>query len=244
MSICITGGSSGIGRAIAERFARPGNDVFINYHADDEAAREAAAAVESNGARAHLIKADVGPPEGARELIKQVSAEVDSLDQLVHCAARTVTGPLLEMDAEALSEVITVNGTALVFLVQQALPLLGPGSTVFFLSSRGSKMVIPNYGSLGSAKALGETLIRYLAVELAGKGVRANTVSPGPLDTPAFRSMFPDSWQQRLEGAAAANPSGRGVQFEDAVNAVEALSQPGMEMVQGQTVAVDGGLSL
>ena len=91
MAICVTGGSSGLGRAIAERFARTGTDVFVNYHANDAAAEEAVAAVEAAGGVAHLVKADVGTRRGRRELIGAVTEKVDRLDQLVHCAAKAVT---------------------------------------------------------------------------------------------------------------------------------------------------------
>lgn len=244
MAICVTGGSSGIGRSIAERFARSGTDVFINYHSNDEAAAEALEAVEAAGGRGHLVKADVGTPEGVRELFGAVAARVDRLDQLVHCAAKALTGPLLEAEPEELDEAIAVNGLALVNLTREALPLLGKGSTVFYVSSRGARYVIPNYGSLGTAKALGEHIVRYLAKELAPRGVRAITVSPGAIDTAAFRAMFPDTWEERLAAANAANPIGRGVTGEDCAALVELLANPELEMVTGQTVVADGGSSL
>lgn len=244
MAICVTGGSSGLGRAIAERFARSGTDVFINYHADDEAAAEAVDAVEAAGGVAHLVKADVGTVDGARELIGAVGERVDRLDQLVHCAAKAITGPLLEISPEDLRESIAVNGLGLVNLVREALPLMGEGSTVFYVSSRGARFVIPDYGSLGSAKALGEHLVRYLAREVAPHGVRVLTVAPGAVDTAAFRAMFPDTWEERLAAAAAANPMGRGVTGEDCAALVEMLANPELTMVQGQTITADGGASL
>jgi enoyl-[acyl-carrier protein] reductase III len=244
MAICVTGGSSGLGRAVAERFATPGNDVFINYHADDAAAAETAAAVEALGATAHLLKVDVTTPDGARELAGAVSEKVARLDQLVHAAAKTVSGPLLECPPDELDDAIRLNGTALVHLVREALPLLGEGSTVFFLSSRGARRVIPHYGSLGTAKALSEHIVRYLAVELASRGVRVNTIAPGAVDTKAFRAMFPDTYEERLAAAAKANPTGRGVQLSDAADVVEALSRPEFSMVNGQTISIDGGVSL
>jgi enoyl-[acyl-carrier protein] reductase III len=244
LAICITGGSSGLGRGIAERFARTGTDVFINYHANDEAAAEAAAAVEAAGGRAHPIKVDVGTAEGCAELIAFVRERVDRLDQLVHGAAKAQTGSLLEMSSADLRESIAVNGIALVDLVREALPIMGKGSTVFYLTSRGARFVIPNYGSLGTAKALGEHLVRYLARECAPHGVRVMSVSPGAVDTAAFRSMFPDTWEERLAAAAAANPMGRGVTLEDCAALVEMLSNPELEMVQGQTITTDGGASL
>lgn len=244
MSICVTGGSSGLGRAIAERFARTGTDVFVNYHSNDAAAEEAVAAVEAAGGVAHLVKANVGTLEGVATLIGAVTDKVDRLDQLVHCAAKAVTGPLLEASPEELDEAISVNGLALVNLVREALPVMGEGSTVFYVSSRGARFVIPNYGSLGTAKALGEHIVRYLAREVAPRGIRVMTVAPGAVDTAAFRSMFPDTYQERLEAAAKANPMGRGVTAEDCAALVEMLSNPELTMVQGQTITADGGASL
>jgi len=244
VAICITGGSSGLGRGIAERFARSGTDVFINYHANDDAAGEAAAAVEAAGGRPHLIKADVATVAGCAEVIAAVREKVDRLDQLVHGAAKAQTGSLLQMDSADFRESIAVNGIALVDLVREALPIMGRGSTVFYLTSRGARFVIPNYGSLGTAKALGEHVVRYLARECAPHGVRVMSVSPGAVDTAAFRSMFPDTWEERLAAAAAANPMGRGVTVEDCAALVELLADPELEMVQGQTITTDGGASL
>jgi enoyl-[acyl-carrier protein] reductase III len=244
MAICVTGGSSGLGRAIAERFAPGGTDVFINYHADDEAAEEAWAAVQAAGGVPHLIKADVGTAEGCAEVIAAVREKVDRLDQLVHGAAKAQTGSLLGMSSTDLRESIAVNGIALVDLVREALPIMGNGSTVFYLTSRGARSVIPNYGSLGTAKALGEHVVRYLARECAPHGVRVMSVSPGAVDTAAFRSMFPDTYEERLAAAAGANPMGRGVTVEDCAALVETLANPELEMVQGQTITTDGGASL
>lgn len=244
MAICITGGSSGLGRGIAERFARAGADVFINYHANDAAAEEAAAAVEAAGGRPHLVKADVGTAAGCAELIGTVRERVDRLDQLVHAAARAQSGPLLELGPEDLRTSIAVNGIALVDLVREALPIMRRGSTVFYVSSRGARFVIPGYGSLGTAKALGEHVVRYLARECAPLGVRVMTVAPGSVDTAAYRAMFPDTWEERLAAAAASNPMGRGVTVEDCAALVEKLADPELEMVQGQTITTDGGASL
>jgi len=86
MAILVTGGSKGIGRAIALQFAKPGTDVFINYAHDDDAAAATASLVEAQGAAAHLIRQDVGTPEGCRAVVAAVTASTDHLDQVVHCA--------------------------------------------------------------------------------------------------------------------------------------------------------------
>jgi enoyl-[acyl-carrier protein] reductase III len=243
-AVLVTGGSSGIGRAIAERFARPGVDVFVNYRAREAPAQDAAEAISARGATPYLVKADVGTETGAADLIAIVQQRAGRLDQLVHCAAATHSGPLLHASREELLKCIEVNALGLLSLVGEALPLFAPGSSVIYVSSRGARSVLPSYGALGVAKALGEQLVRYLAAEVAGRGIRVNTISVGAVDTAAFRSMFPDDHRQRLERAAAANPSGRGVMADDAAELAWMLSRPELAMVQGQTVTVDGGASL
>jgi enoyl-[acyl-carrier protein] reductase III len=244
VSICVTGGSSGIGRAIAERFATEGNDVFINYHVDDSSAQEAAASVRRAGARPHLVKADIGTEGGIAQLISVVSQEVAHLDQLVHAAASAVSGPLLDQSWNDVIDSVAVNGVALVMLVKEALPLLDGGSSVVYITSQGSRSAIPHYGTLGVGKALGEQAVRYLAAEVGRRDIRVNAVSPGPLDTTAFRTMFPNAWESILETAAKSNPAGRGLEFSDVVDVVEMLARPEFAMVRGQVITIDGGLSL
>lgn len=243
MAILITGGSKGIGRALATRFGAEGDDVFINYHRDDEAAKAAADSVESAGGQAVLVKGDVSSPAGAQRVVDEVAEEVDRLDQVVHCAVDPLSSPLLDVDLERFTEAVTLNGIGLLYIAQAAFPLLEEGSTIFFMSSRGSETVVPGYAALGTSKAFGECLIRYLAKELAPHGIRANTVAAGPLDTEAIHSVL-DNADERLAAAAEANPSGRGLEFDDVTEAVVWLASPEAEMVQGQLLFVDGGLYL
>jgi enoyl-[acyl-carrier protein] reductase III len=167
MAVLITGGTKGIGLAIAKRFAKPGVDIFIAYRNDEASAAAASAEIAALGARPHAIKADVSNPAGARALLAEVALIVDRLDLLVH-------GAVLDADPDAFAEAITLNGTSLVFLVQAARPLLKRGSSIIFLSSRGSRQIVPAYAAIGAGKALAEALTRYLAPELAPLGVRIN----------------------------------------------------------------------
>jgi enoyl-[acyl-carrier protein] reductase III len=190
MAVLITGGTKGIGLAIAKRFATPGADIFMVYRRDDASADAASAEIAALGARPHALKADVSTPAGARALLAKVGATVDRLDLLVHGAVRVMVGPILDADPDAFAEAITLNGTSLVFLVQAARPLLKRGSSVIFLSSRGSRQIVPAYAAIGAGKALAEALARYLAPELAPLGVRINCIAPGTLDTEAVRDLF------------------------------------------------------
>lgn len=241
MSILITGGTKGIGLAIARRFAKPGTLVFLNYCQDDDSAREAERQVTALGAIAHLIRANTGTPEGVQTIMDSVKRETDRLDQLVHCAVRVVPEPLLEMSARTLGQAVHLNGTAIAWLAQAAKPLFRRGSTVFFITSRGSRTVVPNYAAVGASKALAEALIRYLAQELAPLGVRANCVAPGTVDTQALRSVFGNRTDSYLKEAARTNPTGRNVEHDDYAALIEFLASREAEMIQGQVIFVNGG---
>ena len=241
MAILITGGTKGIGLAIGRRFAKPGADVFLNFRADAEGARLAQGQIEALGARCHLIQGDVGTPEGARAVVAGVAARSDRLDQLVHCAVKVIAQPLLTIDPAALTQAINLNGTALVYLTQAARPLFRPGATVIFLSSRGGRTPLPNYAAVGAGKALAESLVRYLALELAPLGVRANCVAPSAVDTEALRQVYGERTDEIMRQAAAANPSGRNVIDDDYCSLIEYLASPSAAMIQGQVVFVTGG---
>ena len=141
-----------------------------------------------------------------------MAERTERLDQLVHCAVRAIPRPALDCDADDFTAAVNLNGTALLYLVQAADPLLVRDSTVFFLTSRGGRTVVPNYAAIGVAKALAESLVRYLASELAPRGVRINTIAPGVVETDALRALFGEQAAEIARHAAETNPSGRGVQ--------------------------------
>lgn len=241
MAILVTGGTKGIGLAIARRFAKPDTDVFLNFRADAAAAEQARIEIEGLGARCHLIKGNVGTPDGAKAVLAAVAAKTDRLDQLVHCAVKVIPEPLLTIDPIALTEAINLNGTALVYLTQAARSLFRSGSTVFFLSSRGSRTPIHNYAAVGAGKSLAESLVRYLALELAPLGVRANCVAPGVVDTEALRQVYGDRTDEIMRQSAVANPTGRNVTDDDYCSLIEYLASPSAAMIQGQVIFVTGG---
>jgi len=240
-AILITGGTKGIGLAIAERLAGPGVAIYLNYRQDQAAAARAAERLAALGAVPHTIRADVSTPAGARALLEEVARTTDRLDVIVHGAVTVLVGPLLDMDMAALADAITVNGTSLVFLVQAARPLLVPGTSIVFLSSRGSRQVVPAYGAIGAGKALAEAFVRYLVPELAPLGVRINCIAPGTLDTEAIRTLFGNQTDAFLAAEQAGNPSGRNISHDDYTGLVAFLAGPDAAMIQGQVIFVNGG---
>ncbi len=244
MSILIAGGTKGIGLAIAKAFAPTAGDVFLGYHSDEAAAEAAAQAVAAAGGRPHLVKASVETPEGCAQLVETVRASCGALDQLVHCAVDAYATTTLEADPARFASAVATNGTSLLYLVQAALPLMARGSSIFYLTSRGGRIVVPNYAAVGVAKALAESLIRYLAVELAPRGVRINAIAPAIVETDAVRTLFGANAAEIVRASASHNPSGRGVVDSDYTSLMKWLASPEAEFIQGQVFFVNGGANL
>jgi NAD(P)-dependent dehydrogenase (short-subunit alcohol dehydrogenase family) len=243
MTIIVTGGIKGIGLAIAEHLARPGQRLVLAYRSDDAAAAAAKAQLEATGALVTTVRADVGQPAEAARLMAQVEVEVDSPTHLIHSAAMIYPTGLLDADLETFSQAMQVNGLSLLYLVQAALPLFTPGSSVVLISSAGARAVSANYAALGVGKALAESLMRYLSQELAPRGVRINAVAPGLVATTSVASMVggEDAAARVFERAARSNPSGRMSRDSDYTGVVEFLLSSAAEFVQGQVIHANGG---
>lgn len=234
VTILIVGGTKGIGLAVATAFAPDAGDVILVYHSDEGAAQVAAEAVAEAGGQPHLVKADAGTPEGCAAMISAAGAITDRLDQVVHCAVDAYASTALAADPIRFARAITTNGTSLLFLVQAALPLLSRGSTVFYLTSRGGRIVVPNYAAVGVSKALAESLMRYLAVELAPKGVRINAIAPAIVETDAVRALFGAKAAGLVRDSARHNPSGRGVVDADYTGLMRWLASPPPNSFRGR----------
>lgn len=244
MSVLVTGGTRGIGLTVARSFAAPGRRIFVNYRQDRVAAESAVALLESQGAVAEAVAADVGTPAGCAALLSAVTGAGEPLDQLVHCAVRPLPGQVLDADPDAFNTAVQVNGMSLMYLVQAGSPHMRCGSSVIYLTSRGGRVVIPNYAAIGVAKALAESLMRYLAVELAPRGIRINAVAPGIVETQAVTTLFGEQARGLVDQAAASNPSGRGVKAEDYTSLIHWLASDEAAYIQGQVVYVNGGANL
>ena len=236
-SVFVTGGSRGIGKAIALRFAREGaTRVAIGFFRSDAAAEETARELEELGAEPVLVRGNVAGDRVAREVV-----ELGPLDVLVHNAATGIIRPALETEDKHWDWTHSANARALLSLVRAAAPAMQPGSSVVALSSLGASRVLDNYALVGTSKAALEALVRYLAVELGPRGIRVNAVSGGVVETGALEH-FPNR-EEMLE-IGARNPAGRIVTPEDVAGAVCFLCGPDAEMIRGQVLVVDGGFSL
>ncbi len=242
--VLVTGGSRGIGRAIALKFAGEGADVIINYLRKRSAAEETAEAIRAHGVRAHLVKADVGDLNSLNAMFDEIEREFDGLDILVNNAASGYIRPIMEQKPKGWEWTININARSHLFAAQRAVPLMQKrgGGHIIGISSLGSQFVLPEYVVIGISKAAVETLTRYLAVELAPYNIRANAVSGGVVDTDALK-FFPNR-EAMLRQSLEKTPAGRLVTPEDIANVVAFLCTPDADMIRGQTIVVDGGYSL
>jgi len=238
VTVFVSGGTRGIGKAIALRFARAGEErVAVGYMRNDTAAEEAAGELRAAGAEPVLVRGNVSSSGVAEQV-----AALGPLRALVHNAATGVIRPALETEEKHWEWTFAANARALISLAQAAAPQMEPGASIVGISSLGSSRVLENYVLVGASKAALESVVRYLAVELAPRGIRVNAVSGGVVETGAL-DHFPNR-EQMLSWSAKRTPAGRLVEPDDIAAAVEFLCSPEAEMIRGQTIVVDGGFSL
>jgi enoyl-[acyl-carrier protein] reductase III len=238
-SVLVTGGSRGIGRAIALRFAELGAArVAISYLRNDKAAEETGKELEQAGAEALLLRGNLGDPKKAAALVEQAGA----LDVLVSNAATGVIRPALEIEEKHWDWTLNANARALLTLTRYAAPSMPEGSSIVAISSLGSQRVLEDYVVVGVSKAALEALVRYLAVELAPREIRVNAVSAGLVETGALEYF--EKRDAMLDYYRSRTPAGRLVEPNDVADAVCFLASPGADMIRGQTIIVDGGYSV
>jgi len=238
LSVLVTGGSRGIGREVARHFAELGAArVAIGYLRNDRAAEETAEELRSLGAEPVLVRGNV-----ASEKVTKLVAALGPLDVLVHNAATGVIEPALETEDKHFDWTFAANSRALLSLARAATPEMKPGSSIVAVSSLGSSRVLENYVLVGASKAALEAIVRYLAVELAPRGIRVNAVSAGLVETEAL-DFFPNK-EQMLSWSRKRTPAGRLTEPRDIADAVAFLCSSWAEMVRGHILVVDGGFSL
>ena len=233
----VTGGSRGIGKAIALRLAALGaTRVAIGYLRADAAAEATAEELRALGAEPIPVRGNV-----SSERVQDEVRALGPLDVLVHSAATGVIRPALETEDKHWDWTLNANARAFLALARSAAPRMPPGSSIVAISSLGASRVLENYALVGTSKAALEALVRYLAVELAPRGIGVNAVSAGVVETGAL-DHFPN--RERMLESGARNPVGRLVTVDDVAGAVAFLCSPEAEMIRGQTIVVDGGWSL
>lgn len=242
----VTGGSRGIGRACALRLAEAGADVIVNYVTSQAAAGEVTQQIRALGRRTAAVKADVGEEDDVASMMQFVEKEFGRLDVLVSNAATGGFRPLLATTKRNFEAAMKTNVLALVHLIQSSVRLLerSPGrAKVIALSSHGSHMALPMYGVIGGSKAALESLVRHFALELGDRGINVNVVKAGLVETDSTRKL-PKSEAIFAARKKKSMTGDRMLSVDDVADAVLYLASPLSDMVQGETLTVDGGAAV
>lgn len=240
--VLVTGGSRGIGRAISLRFAKAKIHLFINFFQNRVAAEKTAEDAASFGTQVHLLQADLKDETQIQGMFKEVHRLYGRLDVLIHNAASGVLRSIVDLTAKQWDWVLRTNARSFLLCAREAATMIPKGGRIIALSSIGSTRVVPQYGAIGVSKAALEGITRYLAVELAPKGIAVNAISAGAVETDVW-SQVPEG-QEILEKVRERTPSGRLVMPEEVAEIIFFLAGPHAQMIQGQVIVVDGGYSL
>jgi NAD(P)-dependent dehydrogenase (short-subunit alcohol dehydrogenase family) len=235
----ITGGDSGIGRAVAIAFAREGADVLISYLSEDEDANEVARLVEEAGRKCVLVSGDLSDPKHCRDVISRAVDEFGNIDVLVNNAAYQMTHESLdEISDEEWDYTFRVNIGAYFYLLKAALPHMPPGSSVIGSSSVNSDMPSPTLAPYAATKAAIANFSASLAQLLGEKGIRVNSVAPGPIWTPLIPATMPS---KKVQSFGDDTPLGRAGQPAELAPVYVLLASDEGSYISGARVAVTGG---
>ena len=235
----VTGGDSGIGRAVVIAYAREGADVLISYLSEDSDAQETAKYVEEAGRRAVLVRGDIGDPQHCRDIVARAVDEFGKVDILVSNAAYQMTRKSLEeIPDDEWDRTFKTNVESMFHLCKAAVRHMAPGSSIIGSSSVNSDMPSPTLAPYAASKAAIANFCASLAQLLGPRGIRANSVAPGPIWTPLIPSTMPP---EKVENFGKDTPLGRPGQPAEVAPAYVLLASDDGSYISGARIAVTGG---
>jgi 3-oxoacyl-[acyl-carrier protein] reductase len=245
----VTGASRGIGRATALALAGAGANVLVHYGRSVQEAESVVAAIRSQGGRADAVSADLGTPDGALLLAKQVRAlSGERLDILVLNAGISKAARIADYTVEDFDNLFSTNVRGPFFLVQQLLPVLGDGSSIIVISSLGARLVVgkpglenPSILAYAATKGALETLVKNWAAILGPRGIRVNALAPGIIDTDMSNFTKTEAGREVALGMQALKRIGKP---EDIADVAAFLASDGARWITGASIPVDGGSKL
>jgi 3-oxoacyl-[acyl-carrier protein] reductase len=235
----VTGGSRGIGRAVARQLAAGGLTVVVNYAAGTEAAEAVVASISAAGGTAFAIRADVADEVAVAAMFDRVESELGGIDVVVNAAGRLALSTIADLDLDVLDQLHRTNIRGTFVVAQQAARRLRPGGALVTFSTSVVGTQFPTYGAYVASKGAVEGLTLILARELRGRDVTVNAVAPGPTATDLF---LDGKTQEQIDGLAMAAPLERLGSPEDIAEVVAFVTGPSGRWVNGQVIRANGGL--
>lgn len=243
----VTGSSSGIGAAVARRLAADGASVVVHYRGSAQQAQDLATELATDGRRSAAVQADVSDPAACRRLVAEAVEHLGGLDILVCCAGIEQFGSLASITFEDFQRVFNTNVAGQLFTTQAAVEVMGEGARIVLTSSASVHKPVVDHCLYPASKSAISVIATNLAMELAGRGIRINAVSPGGTRTSISGNVGAKYTAPSLRGVsapaiiAATSAAGRIAEPEEIADAISFLVSPGATFVMGTTLAVDGG---
>jgi 3-oxoacyl-[acyl-carrier protein] reductase len=233
----VTGGSRGIGRAVAERLAADGQAVVVGYVGNDVEAKAAVAAIEAKGGNAVAVKADIADEAAVQSLFDTAEQRYGGIDVVVNAAGIMLLSPVATVDLDDLDRMHRTNIRGAFVVTREAARRVRPGGAIVTFSTSVTRLSFPTYSGYAASKAAVEAISPILAKELRGRDVTVNTVAPGPTATALF---LDGKDQETIDRMAKMNPMERLGTPGDIAEVVSSLAGPA-RWINGQTIYVNGG---
>lgn len=245
----VTGGSRGLGKDMALSLASKGTDVILTYNSNKEKAEEVVAEINGMGRKAAAIAFDAGDVSKLDAFVKEVAATlqsnwgVDSFDYLINNAGIGATIPIKDVTEEAFDNLMNIHLKSVYFLTQKSLPIINDGGCIVNISSGTTRFCVPGYSVYSSMKTAIETFTKYVAKENGERGIRANVVAPGPIETDFNNAAIRNNPQMKgfLSGQS---PLGRVGNADDIGSVVAFICSDEAKWINGQRIEVSGGINL
>lgn len=245
----ITGASRGLGKDMALTLANQGIDSIITYQTQQDKANEVVAQIEQAGRKAVALQLDVSKPDTWPAFMQQVVQvlkkhwNTDKFDFLINNAGIGATLPIAQVTPEAFDNLMNIHFKSVVFITQQSLPLLNDGGRVINISTGTTRFCIPGYAIYASCKSAIETFTRYLAKEIGERGITANVVAPGGIETDFNGAAIRNNPQLKAY-LSSQTALGRVGQPDDVSGVVAFLCSPASKWVNAQRIEASGGVFL
>jgi len=236
----ITGGSRGIGRAIAERLGRDGASVAIGYVARKEKAAEVVGSIEESGGRAIAVKADIAKVAEIKQLFKKTLTQFGKIDILVNSAGIRISKMAVDITENDYNRLFDINLKGTFFACQEAAQRMENGGRIINISTTITRLIVPEYSIYAASKAAVDQITRFLARELGKRQITVNAVAPGSIDTDLFRQ---DRTPEQIEQQSQMPVFGRLGEVEDIAGVVAFLASDEARWITGQTIHANGGVA-
>ena len=245
----VTGGSRGLGRDMALALAAKGNDVLLTYNANKEKAEEVVKEIEAAGQKAVALFLDVADFSSLDGFLATVTATLqsnwgtDKFDYLINNAGTGATIPIAQVTEEYFDRLMNIHLKTVYFLTQKSLPHMNDGGGIINISSGTTRFCVPGYSVYSSLKTAVETFTKYVAKEYASRGIPANAVAPGPIETDFNNAAIRSNPQQKTF-LSSLSPLGRVGNADDIGSVVAFLCSDDAKWINGQRIEVSGGINL